>query len=101
MDEETVRVDDPDPPEERLTLAGFIDAVRPDCETAAVRNTVPEKLLRLARLIVDVPVEPEEIVRLEGLLEMLKSGVVPELTVTVVEAEPVAPLESVTDKCTV
>jgi len=38
-------------------------------------------------------------VRLVGLLEMLKFG--PELTVIVVDEEPVAPVESVTERCTV
>jgi len=56
---ETVRVDEADPPEERLTLVGFIEAVRPDGDADAERVTVPEKLLRLARLIVDVPEKPD------------------------------------------
>ncbi len=94
-----MRVDDPDPPEERLTLVGFSDAVRPDGETALERETVPEKLFRLARLIVDVPEEPPGIVRDEGVLEMLKSALVLEPTVTVLDAEPVTPFESVTVNC--
>ncbi len=92
-------VDDPEPPEERLTLVGFRDGVRPAGETAAVRDTVPEKLFRLARPIADVPEEPEEIVKLEGLLEILKSGVELGPTVTVLDAEPVTTFESVTDNC--
>jgi len=48
-----------EPTEERLTLAGLRDAVRPVGETAADSVTVPEKLFRLARLIADVPVEPD------------------------------------------
>ncbi len=62
------------PPEERLTLVGFREAVIPDGEIEEESDTVPEKLLRLERLIVDVPEEPDWIVRLVGLLEMLKSG---------------------------
>ncbi len=92
-------MEDPDPPEESVTLVGFRDAVRPEGEIALDRETVPEKLLRLARLIVDVPEEPPEIVRLDGLPEMLKSGVVLGLTVTVFDVEPVAPFESVTVNC--
>ncbi len=46
------------------------------------------------RLITDVPEEPDEIVRLEGLLEMVKSLFDP--TVTVLDAVPVAPSESLT-----
>jgi len=57
MDEETLRVDEPDPPEERLTLTGFRDAVIAAGVTEEERKTVPEKPLRLERLIVDVPTE--------------------------------------------
>ena len=53
-----MRVDDPEPPEVRVTLAGFRDAVRPEGETVDESETVPEKLLRLARLMVEFPDEP-------------------------------------------
>ncbi len=59
VEEETVRVDVADPPAERLTLVGFRVAVRPDGETEDERETLPEKLLRLARFIVEVVVEPD------------------------------------------
>ncbi len=42
MDDETVRVDDPELPEDRLTLVGLSDAVSPDGDTEAARDTVPE-----------------------------------------------------------
>ncbi len=86
-DEEMVRVDDPDPPEERLTLVGPRDAVKLGDETEVDSDTMPEKLLRLVRFIVAVPEEPEEIVRLEGLLEVLKSGILT-FTVTLCERVP-------------
>ncbi len=54
-----MRVDDPEPPEVRVTLVGLRDAVTPEGETAEASETVPEKLLRLARLIVEFPDEPD------------------------------------------
>ena len=95
-----MRVDDPDPPEERVTLVGLSEEDRPDGETEADRLTVPLKPLRLVRLITDVPEEPDWIVRLEGLLDILKS-VAGGLTVTRVEEVPVSPFESVTVSDTV
>jgi len=57
-----VRVDDPDPPELKVTLVGLSDAVRPEGDAKAERATVPAKPNRLARLIFDVPDVPDEIV---------------------------------------
>ncbi len=57
------------------------EAVRPEGETDRESDTEPEKPLRLARLIVDVPEVADWIVRLEGLAETVKSGV-GEVTVT-------------------
>jgi len=74
MDEESVRVDAPLPPLVRLTLAGLRAVVRPAGETVVVRDIVPEKLLMLDRLIVVVFEVPVWMVRLERLLERLKSG---------------------------
>ena len=99
MEEETLSIEDPDPPEERVTVVGFRDADRPDGETVLERETAPEKLFRLARLIVAVPEEPPEIVRLDGLLETLKSGVELGPTVTVFDVDPLTPFESTTDNC--
>ena len=76
-----MRVDDPDPPEERVALVGLTDADRPDGETEADMLTVPVKPLRLVRLITDVPEVPDWMVRLDGLLDILKS-VAGGLTVT-------------------
>ena len=53
-----MRVDDPEPPEVRATLVGLRDVVRPDGETVGESETVPEKLLRLVRLMVEFPDEP-------------------------------------------
>ncbi len=54
-----MRVDEPEPPEVRLTLPGLREAVRPAGETNEESETVPEKPLRLARLSVEVPDEPD------------------------------------------
>src|SRR2546426_7249292 len=48
---------------------------------------VPAKLLRLASDIVEVPEEPAWKLRLDGLLEMLKSGGTTTLAVTITECE--------------
>jgi len=87
-------VEDPLPPLERLTLVGLSDAVNPEGETEAARLMVPAKLLRLASDIVDVLEEPAWKLRLEGLLEMLKSGGTTTLAVTTTECErdPLVPV---------
>ncbi len=52
-------MEDPDPPDDRLTLVGLRDAVSPEGETVAERETVPVKPLRLVRLMADVPDDPD------------------------------------------
>ena len=88
-------MDEPDPPEERPTLAGLSRAVRPDeGETEEERVTVPVKLLRLARLIVDVEEDPAWKLTVDGLLETLKSGgtTTVAFTTTEWEIEPLVPV---------
>ena len=72
----------------------------PDGETEADKFTVPVNPLRLARLITDVPEVPDWMVRLDGLLDMLKS-VAGGLTVTSFDAVPVCDAASVTVSRTV
>ncbi len=93
VDEDAVRVEDPDPPDERVTLVGLTDAVRPEGETVDESVTIPEKPFKLARLTVAVPEEPDWNVRLE-VPDMLKSGVTTTPTVTVVEwdKDPLVPV---------
>jgi hypothetical protein len=50
--EVTVKVDEPDPPCDIVTLVGFRDAVRPGA-TAALRITVPENPFKPPMLIVE------------------------------------------------
>lgn len=91
-------VDEPEPPEDRVTLVGLVVEVSPVGVVCVVRVMVPEKLLMLARLMAEVPVEPDWIVRLDGLLEIVKSGLPPPPTVTALDATPVAPFVSVTPR---
>jgi len=94
VEDETESVEDPEPPEDNVTLVGLSDAVKPEGVTDEDKETLPEKLLRLARLMIEVPEEPDWIVRLVELLEMLKSGVTTTLTVTVVVcvSDPLVPV---------
>ena len=74
---ETVRVELPVPPDERETGLTEKAVVGPMGETAAERVTLPEKLLRLLRLMVEVPEEPACNVRDVGFAEIEKSGLPP------------------------
>ena len=81
-------VDDPVPPDDKLTLAGFRAADSPEeGDTEVDRDTVPAKLSRLDRLIVDEPELPVDIERLDGLVEREKSPM-PTVTTVVCENEP-------------
>ncbi len=88
---DTVRVEEPVPPDERLTLAGFRDPVGPDGERDVERLTVPAKPSRLARLTVDVAEAPGERVNEAGLAEMLKSTTMT-VTADVCVREPLVPV---------
>ena len=90
-----MRVDVPEPPEVRVTLAGLRDTVEPDAGTTTVESvTVPENPLRLPRLIVAVAEEPDWTVRADALVERLKSGASVTLTrmMTVWTSDPVVPV---------
>ncbi len=78
-----MRVDVPVPPTVNGRLVELREAVRP-AEGVRLRETVPEKLLRLVMVRVEVPDEPARIVRERGLGAMLKSA-----TLTVTRAERV------------
>ena len=64
----------PVPPEERETLAGFSERLRPAGEPAEDRVTVPAKPLRLVRVIDEVAVDQGLMLNVAGLPEILKSG---------------------------
>ena len=62
------------PPPTRVMLFGFRLVVSPAGVDVDVRDTVPEKLLRLVTLMVEVPDEPREMMRLVGLADKEKLG---------------------------
>ncbi len=74
VEELNVSVEVVDPPAVRVTLAGFSEAVRLPEDEAAVRVMVPLNPPRLARLMVEEPLEPVAKLTVVGLGEMLKSG---------------------------
>ena len=74
---ETVRVELPVPPDERETGLTENDVEGPAGETVADGVTLPEKLLRLLRLMVEVPGEPACNVRDVGFAEIEKSALPP------------------------
>ena len=95
MEEDTVRLDEPEPLEVRPTIVGLRDAVSPeDGETDVARLTVPAKLLRLARLMVEVADDPAWKLTLEGLPETVKSGGITTFagTTSECEIEPLVPV---------
>jgi len=85
-----VRVDETDPPELRIKLAGLSEAASPEGDTELDTATVPAKPYRLPRLIVEVADEPDENVTEVWLAERVKSGggVTVTMTLVVCENEP-------------
>ena len=72
-------VEVPDPFWVRVTLAGLVDAVRPEGDTLVEREMLPAKPPRLFRLMVEVVDWPAKIVMLDEMEETEKSTT---LTVT-------------------
>jgi hypothetical protein len=72
---------------DRLTMVGFRLADGPEGITVSDRLTVPEKLLRLVRLMVDVAEAPCGRLREDGFADRVKSGVDGFVTVTETVAE--------------
>ncbi len=87
----TVKVEVPEPFDVSVTLAGFVEAVRPEGDTAVVRAILPVKPPRLWSVIVEVPDWAANIVKFVELEEMEKSTT---LTVTCTERvrEPLVPV---------
>ncbi len=94
------RVDVAVPPDERVTLVGLRETVGPAGEEEPDSAMVPLKLFRLDNDTVEVTVDPVFVVKDVGLRERLKSGLLVDPTVTVPEAPPEAPFESVTFRVT-
>ena len=72
---EIVKVEVEVPPAGTDTVPGLNDSVKPEIGLAAI-TTFPEKLLRLAIVIVEVPGVEEKTLIEVGFAEMLKSGTV-------------------------
>ncbi len=70
----TVRVEDPDPPVETVTLVALNENPRLEDEAVAVKLTTPEKPFRLATVTVVELDEPGRPSMGVGLTEMWKSG---------------------------
>ncbi len=73
LGEDTIRVDDEDPPGDRVSLAGFREVMSPEGETAAVSDRLPERPFRLVRVTVELPEEPAGTEVKAGLAEIVKS----------------------------
>lgn len=67
-----------------VTEVGFSEAVGPEGETLAVKLTVPAEPLVTAVLIVEVPLLPWVMDRLEG-LALIEKSLVTDVTVTVTD----------------
>jgi hypothetical protein len=74
VEELTDRVDVLVPPEETETLPGLSERLRPVGELVEDRATVPAKLFRLVRDIVELEVDPMAALSVVGLGEIVKSG---------------------------
>ncbi len=61
-------------PVDNVTAGGFSVVEGPLGVTVAARLTLPEKPLRLARVIVEFPDDPCTMLKVVGLEDMLKSG---------------------------
>ena len=67
-----MQVEVPELPDVKETLAGLHDTVRPvEGATDCARLTLPEKLPKLVRLIVDEALEPDWKPTVDGLAEMV------------------------------
>jgi hypothetical protein len=69
----TVRVEAPDPPGIKLTLAGLVEAVRPVGVTDVERLTVPVKPATLLSVMDEILELPARRFTVVGLVEIVKS----------------------------
>ena len=89
----TSRVDVAVPPDGNVTLLGVRVAVIPLVGGPVFSVTVPENVLRLSRVMVDMPEDPMGTLRVAGFADMAKSGTTT-LTVTLAvwDIEPLVPV---------
>ena len=83
VDEVIVQVELAEFPDERNTLVGLHETVRPVGVTDSVRFTLPEKFPRLVRLIVDEALEPDWKLTVDGLAVTLNPDDATTLTLIV------------------
>jgi len=95
LDEMNVQVELAELPDERKTLVGLHEAVKPvEGVTDSARFTSPEKFPKLVRLMVDEPLEPDSNPIVDGLAEILNPDDAPTLTLIMTEwdREPLIPV---------
>ena len=73
--ENTVRVEDPDPPGERVTVDGLRESVGPEGEMIAARDRLPDSPLMLVKAMVELEEDPGGTDRDVELGEILKSTI--------------------------
>ena len=66
----TVSVEVPDPPADKVMLAGLKSVVGPDGETVAARLTFPANAYWLLRVVIDVEELPTLMFRVDGLADI-------------------------------
>ncbi len=71
---DTVRREDPVPPSDNATVVGLRDGLGPEGEMVAVRNRVPDSLLTLVRVMLELEEVPGGMDREAGLAETVKSS---------------------------
>jgi len=95
VDEVSVQVELAELPDERKTLAGLQDTVRPVVGvTDSARSTLPEKFPRLVRLMIDEALEPDSKLTVDGLAVTLNPDDATTLTLIVTwwDSEPLVPV---------
>ncbi len=73
LGEETVRMEDPELPADKDTVAGLRDDVGPEGDTVAVRDRLPVSPLTLVRVMLELDDVPGGTVRELVLAEIVKS----------------------------
>ena len=95
VDEVSVQVELAELPDERRTLVGLHETVKPvEGVTDSVRFTLPEKFPRLVRLMVDEALEPDWKLTVDGLAVTLNPDDATTLTVMMTwwDSEPLVPV---------
>ena len=95
VDEANVQVELAELPDERKTLAGSHETVRPvDGVTDSVRFTLPEKFPELVRVMVDEALEPDWKLTVDGLAAIVNPDDATTLTLIVTwwDSEPLVPV---------